>query len=204
MEPIFQGFILGLSIAAPVGPIGLLCIRRTLTNGITHGFVSGIGAASADALYGCVAAFGLTFATQFLIKQAEWLHFLGAIFLLYIAYRTFTSNVAKEEAHTRAGNGYRRAYGSTLLLTLTNPMSIISFLGLFAGMNIHQGTDSSVLLVVGVFFGSAAWWLLLSSIVGSLRRMISESAMRAVNYASAIILLAFGLHSLYEAFRVGL
>ncbi|MGQ5402004.1 LysE family translocator [Cohnella sp. GCM10027633] len=196
--------MLGISIAAPVGPIGLLCIRRTLTHGKLQGFVTGLGAATADAVYGAMAAFGLAFATRTLVKQSQWLHFLGALFLIYIAYRTFSSGVARQEAGARAGNGYWRAYVSTLLLTLTNPMTIVSFLGLFAGLQIAQGTSASVLLVAGVFAGSASWWLLLSFIVGSARRMISDVAMRRINYVSAIILLAFGLHSLYEAVRLGL
>lgn len=204
METFVKGCILGLSIAAPVGPIGLLCIRRTLTYGKSQGFVTGLGAATADTIYGCIAAFGLSVATRFLVKQAEWLHLAGAIFLLYMAIRTFTSAVASKEANTREGRSYAWAYASTLLLTLTNPMTILSFLGLFAGLNIADNTVSAAWLVVGVTVGSAAWWLILSLAVGSFKRRINERTLQTINYGAALVLLGFGLYSLYEALRIGL
>lgn len=199
-----KGFLLGLSIAAPVGPIGLLCIRRTLTYGRMNGFITGLGAASADTIYGCIAALGLSFVTRFLMKQAEWLHMAGALFLIYLAIRTFKSTVAREEANVREGKGYLRAYSSTLLLTLTNPMTIVSFAGLFAGLNMDDHATSAAWLVAGVSAGSAAWWLLLSQIVGSFRNRLNEKAMRTINYVAAFVLLGFGLHALYEALRIGL
>lgn len=203
MSTYLQGAVLGFSIAAPVGPIGLLCIRRTLTQGRTHGFATGMGAATADALYGCVAAFGFTVIAQALVEQTRWLQLIGALFLLYIAYKTFRSSAARAEAQGGADRGYWRSYGSTLLLTLTNPMTILSFLGLFAGLNIGEGTASAVWLVLGVFSGSAAWWLLLSFVVGTARRMVGAKALRAIHIGSALVLFVFGLHGLYEALRVG-
>lgn len=199
-----KGFVLGLSIAAPVGPIGLLCIRRTLTHGRMNGFITGLGAATADTVYGCIAALGLSFATRFLVNQAEWLHTAGALFLIYLAIRTLKSAVAREEANVRERKGYLRAYTSTLLLTLTNPMTILSFAGLFSGLRMDDDTSSAAWLVAGVCAGSAAWWLLLSQIVGSLRNRVNEKAMRMINYGAAFVLLGFGLHALYEALRVGL
>lgn len=203
MSTYLQGAALGFSIAAPVGPIGLLCIRRTLTQGRSHGFATGMGAATADALYGCVAAFGFTVIAKALVEQTRWLQLVGALFLLYIAYKTFRSNAARAEAQGGAGSGYWRSYGSTLLLTLTNPMTILSFLGLFAGLNIGEGTSSALWLVLGVFSGSAAWWLLLSFAVGTARRKVGVKALRAINIGSALVLFVFGLHGLYEALRVG-
>jgi len=203
MDAFIQGFILGFSIAAPVGPIGLLCIRRTLTYGRMNGFITGLGAASADTIYGCIAALGLSFVTRILVKQAQWLHMAGALFLIYLAIRTFNSTVAREEANIREGKGYLRAYSSTLLLTLTNPMTIVSFAGLFAGLNMDDAS-SAAWLVVGVCAGSAAWWLLLSQIVGSFRNKLNEKAMRTINYVASFVLLGFGQHALYEALRIGL
>ncbi len=166
--------------------------------------ITGLGAATADTIYGCIAALGLNFATQILLEQSEWLHTAGALFLVYLAIRTLKSSIASEEASVREGKGYLRAYTSTLMLTLTNPMTILSFAGLFAGLNIDNGTSSAVWMVVGVCVGSAAWWLLLSQAVGSLRHKVNERAMRTINYVAAFVLLGFGLHALYEALRIGL
>lgn len=206
MSSYLQGAVLGFSIAAPVGPIGLLCIRRTLTQGRGQGFATGMGAATADALYGCVAAFGFTVIAQALVEQTRWLQLAGAAFLLYIAYRTFRSGAARQTAAQGGpgGDGYWRAYAETLLLTLANPMTILSFLGLFAGLNIGEGTGAAVWLVLGVFSGSAAWWLSLSFVVGAARRKVGDRALRAIRVGSALVLFAFGLHGLYEALRIGI
>jgi threonine/homoserine/homoserine lactone efflux protein len=200
-----NGIIIGLSIAAPVGPIGLLCIRRTLNQGRLHGFVSGLGAASADSCYGIVAALGLTVVARFLTDQATWLNLAGSIVLFYLAYSTSKVSVINDPARTKPSNeGYLNAYGSTLLLTLTNPMTILSFAGIFAGMNIDQGSGSSLWLVLGVFIGSALWWMLLCLIVGLLKRMIGQKTLRTINLASAFILAAFGIYSLYQfGVRIG-
>src|SRR5512147_916819 len=133
MELFLQGLILGFSIAAPVGPIGVLCIRRTLADGRMSGLVSGLGAATADAIYGSVAAFGLTFISGFLIDQKLWLGLLGGAFLCYLGLRTFLSQPAQQVALAQ-GQGLVGAYGSTFFLTLTNPMTILSFMAMFAGI----------------------------------------------------------------------
>ena len=123
---LLRGLIIGFSIAAPVGPIGVLCIRRTLAQGRAAGLVSGLGAASADALYGCVAGFGLTFVSGLLIAQQSWLKLLGGVFLCYLGVRTLLAQPA-ERAAAAGGMGLAGAYGSTFLLTLTNPTTILSF-----------------------------------------------------------------------------
>src|SRR3990172_2905035 len=123
---LFKGVLLGFSIAAPVGSIGVLCIRRTLADGRAAGFVSGLGAATADALYGAVAAFGLAFVTNALIGQQLWLRLGGGAFLCYLGAKTFLSAPAERPAEARGG-GLLAAYASTLALTLTNPTTILSF-----------------------------------------------------------------------------
>src|SRR5512143_860107 len=129
-----RGLIIGFSIAAPVGPIGVLCIRRTLSDGRLYGFVSGLGAATADACYGTIAALGLTIVSTFLVEQANWLRLLGGLYLCYLGLKTFRSRPADRavEATTRE-HGLLGAYASTLFLTLTNPLTILSFLAVFAG-----------------------------------------------------------------------
>jgi len=134
-----RGMIIGFSIAAPVGPIGVLCIRRTLAEGKASGLISGLGAATADAIYGCVAGFGLTFISNLLIHQQMWLRLVGGAFLCYLGFKTFFSKPS-ESTVTIKSNNLLRAYASTLFLTLTNPMTILSFARLFAVLGIGTKT----------------------------------------------------------------
>ena len=196
-----RGLIIGFSIAAPVGPIGVLCIRRTLADGRTSGFLSGLGAATADALYGCVAGFGLTVISGFLVDQRFWIQLIGGFFLLALGIKTLRT-VPAERAAAASGTGLAASYASTLLLTLTNPMTILSFAGIFAALGVADtGGDFSAaaLLVLGVFVGSAAWWLLLSGGVGLLREKLSSGVLRWTNRLSGAILLAFGLIAVWQA-----
>ena len=206
-----RGLILGFSIAAPVGPIGVLCIRRTLARGRLSGFISGIGAASADALYGSIAAFGLTMVTDLLVSYRDLLGTIGGLFLCYLGVRTFfekpVSLVGGESgpeilpSKGDSGLSYLRDYSSTLFLTLTNPMTILAFAAIFAGLGLssaESSTMSALALVCGVFLGSAAWWLLLSSISHVLRsRFLTASGLRWVNRISGLIITGFGLLALW-------
>lgn len=200
MNLFLRGLIFGISIAAPVGPIGILCIRRTLANGRWTGFFSGLGAATADGLYGAAAAFGLTTVSGFLIGQQYWLRLIGGGFLIYLGLRTLLSKPAKESARVEErGSGFLSAYLSTLLLTLTNPMTIISFTAVFAGLGLAEGVQSPAnagSLVGGVFTGSALWWLVLSSGVGLFRRQFSGQTLIWVNRIAGAIIILFGLAAL--------
>lgn len=195
---VIRGLILGFSIAAPVGPIGVLCIRRTLADGRAAGFVSGLGAATADMCYGAIAAFGLTAISGLLVGHSSWIRLVGGVFLCYLGIRTFLNKPAQQAAST-GRYGLAGAYASTLLLTLTNPTTILSFVAIFAGLGLASTGGSyseSALLVLGVFLGSALWWLLLSTGVGLLRSRLDLRALRWVNRLSGVILLAFGLIAL--------
>ncbi len=197
--PLFaRGFLIGLAIAAPVGPIGVLCIRRTLVDGRPTGFVSGLGAATADAVYGSVAAFGLTAVSGILVSQQSWLRLVGGLFLLFLGVRTFSASVADRPAAAR-GRGLLGAYASTFALTLTNPMTILSFAAVFAGLGIVAAQSDygrAAALVVGVFLGSAAWWLALSLGVGLLRTRLGAGTFRWINRLSGAVIFAFGLAAL--------
>jgi threonine/homoserine/homoserine lactone efflux protein len=135
VEFFIKGLVIGFSIAAPVGPIGLLCIRRSLADGTRAGLVTGLGAATADALYGCIAGFGLTAVSGFMVRQRVWLGLFGGAFLCYLGYRTMASKVADQPAENRAVR-MLPAYGSTLVLTLSNPLTILSFAAVFAGLGL--------------------------------------------------------------------
>ena len=191
-----KGLAIGLSIAAPVGPIGVLCIRRTLDQGRIYGLVSGLGAASADMIYGCVAGLGLTFVSDILIGQQVWLRLIGGAFLCYLGIRTLLSKPG-EQAASADGRGLLGSYASAFLLTLTNPVTILSFAAIFAALGLAEAEGGgAATLVVGVFLGSALWWLTLSGIVGLVRHKLGLSVLQWVNRASGIVIAGFGLAAL--------
>jgi threonine/homoserine/homoserine lactone efflux protein len=194
---LIKGLVIGLSIAAPVGPIGLLCIRRSLEQGRSAGLATGLGAATADAAYGCIAGFGLTAISGFLLAHVSVLRLGGGAALCYLGARTFLSPPAQREAQTTAG-GLRSAYFSTLLLTLANPTTILSFVAVFAGFGIVTSPSyaAAATLVTGVFVGSGLWWLFLSSSVALMRHRISSGWMQAINRLSGSLIVAFGLYAL--------
>jgi threonine/homoserine/homoserine lactone efflux protein len=204
MSFLLKGLAIGLCIAAPVGPIGVLCIRRSLVEGMMIGLATGLGAATADAAYGAVAAFGLTAISDFLVGQKFWLGLLGGIFLCYLGVRTFISKPAEQAANAQ-GSGLTGAYIATFFLTLTNPMTILSFVAVFAGFGLGGVSNytSASILVLGVFVGSAAWWLILSGGVSLLRSRVNATWMQFVNRLSGAIIMGFGVYSLAKITKYG-
>ncbi|HSN18604.1 MAG TPA: LysE family transporter [Gammaproteobacteria bacterium] len=198
MELFAHGLMVGFAIAAPVGPIGMLVIRRTLAEGRLLGLLTGLGAAAADSLYGCVGAFGLTFVSSFLMGYAFWMKLIGGLFLVYLGISTFR---AKAAGNMTGGSNvrYATAFLSTLVLTLTNPATILSFMAVFVGLGLGTKPGdyaAAGTVVVGVFMGSALWWLLLSGGVALVRRRLKSSTMRWINYGSGAFLCAFGAYAL--------
>jgi threonine/homoserine/homoserine lactone efflux protein len=194
-----KGLVLGFSVAAPVGPIGLLCIQRTLNKGKLAGFLSGLGAATADAIYSSIAAFGFTVVSTFLIRVQIWFHIVGGIFLLYLGIKTFFTKPASDAAKLQANNPLTM-YLSTFILTITNPATILSFIAMFAGLGIANSEShtiaSAATLVVSVFAGSAVWWFLLSSGVTLFEKWFDTHRLRWVNRISGIVITGLGLLSL--------
>jgi threonine/homoserine/homoserine lactone efflux protein len=201
----WKGIVLGISIAAPVGPIGLLCIRRTLTGGLGLGLCTGLGAAAADAVYGAVAGFGLTAVSGFLLRQQFWLALIGGAFLCGLGIRTARSLPPSGSGAVAEATGRAAAFLSTFFLTLTNPMTILSFVALFAGLGVGVGTDftGTATFVGGVLLGSALWWTLLSGIVVAARGSLPPGALRWVNRISGLVILGFGLAALWSAWNRG-
>jgi threonine/homoserine/homoserine lactone efflux protein len=187
---LLQGALIGFSIAAPVGPIALLCIRRTLADGRLVGFFSGLGAAT--------AAFGLTFLSDMLLRNQSWLRILGGLYLCYLGMRIFLSRVTERTTDPKR-KGVAGAYASTFLLTITNPVTILAFLAVFAGLGITAGVDRAQAgaLVVGVFLGSASWWLTLSIVVGFLRVRITPTVLLWVNRLAGALIASFGVFAIY-------
>lgn len=202
-----KGVILGFSIAAPVGPIGLLCIQRTLSRGRLHGFVSGLGVAAADTCYGLVAAFGLSAVTSFLLGIQGWLQLGGGLFLLGLGFRTARTVPGTRSAAGDTEPGLLHAWGSLFLLTLANPATILGFIAAFVALGLGtQPSDAAgaLSLVAGVFLGSAAWWLLLSFIAGLVRAHLTDGRMRVVNLAAGLLIMALGLWVLAPLVRAKL
>jgi threonine/homoserine/homoserine lactone efflux protein len=198
LDFLLKGIILGFSIAAPVGPIGVLCIRKTLQFGRFSGLCSGLGAAFADSFYAVIAAFGLTVVSNFLLTGQFWFRLIGGCFLLYLGWKTFISKPApdsKNVPHTTLLNDFI----STFFLTITNPMTILSFVVVFAGLglsSIHGDYLQAGGLVFGVFLGSAAWWLLLSEGITLFRKKVSPKVMTWINRIARLIILSFGIGAL--------
>jgi len=193
------GFILGLSIAAPVGPIGLLCIHRTLAEGRASGFVSGLGAATADASYGLAAALGLTAISSLLLGYQMIIKTAGVVFLMFLAGRIFFSATSANAARGELRVSLIRSYVSTFFLTIANPLTILSFLAVFAGLGIGTSTSdyaAAVWVDLGVFLGSACWWLLLSTCAGFFK--MNDERMRWVHRISGVSIAALGIASLFK------
>lgn len=197
---LIRGMIIGFSIAAPVGPIGVLCIRRTLAEGRGYGLASGLGAASADASFGMIAALGLTLVANFLAAQEVWLRLIGGGYLLYLGVKTFRSKPAERSAEAK-GRGLIGAYTSTLFLTLTNPLTIFAFAAIFAGVGAGVGSGGvigAILVVVGVFAGSSAWWLILVTLTSVFRSRFNSTGLQWVNRLSGIVIVGFAVAILYS------
>lgn len=201
MDFFLKGLVIGISIAAPVGPIGVLCIKRTLAEGKLSGIATGLGAATADAFYGIVAGFGLTSISGVLINNQFWLKLLGGMFLCYLGIKTFISKPAQEAANLDS-KGLLGNYTSTVALTLTNPMTIISFAAVFAGLGVvTNGFNylSSCVLVIGVFIGSGIWWLALSTFVNLFRNKFNTKGLIWINWISGFVITLFGVLALTNA-----
>jgi len=192
---LIKGLVIGLSLAVPVGPIALLCIRRTLVRGGLSGLVSGLGAATADSIFACIAGFGLTFVSNWLFSHQMLIRIIGGAFLFYVGVANFLK-IPVEKPTNGERQGLVSDYVSTFLLTLTNPITFLAFIAAFAAIGIAgpgEGLFLTVLLVTGVFVGSALWWLVLSSLVHIFHGTIDSRGLRLVNRISGTLIAGFGL-----------
>lgn len=203
MTLFLRGLLIGFAIAAPVGAIGVLCIRRTLADGQLAGLFTGLGAATADALYGAVAAFGLTGVSSLLVDRQAAIRVTGGIFLLWLGWQTWWSRPPDPSAPAPKAS-LARAWATTFALTLTNPITIVSFAAVFAGLGLADAPDGwagSLLMVAGVFLGSVLWWLILTTGVSLLRGWFTPERMVWVNRVSGAVIAAFGVVALVSVIR---
>ncbi len=192
-----KGLIAGITIAVPVGPINLICIQRTLNDGRWKGFVSGLGAALADTFYGFIAGFGLTLVSTFLFDHLPFVKITGGIVILILGLRMILAKPKIMRKNPVIDNkSLWRAFSSTFLITLTNPLTIMIFLGIFAGLDLgeHSGSlEASLLLILGVFVGSALWWFFLSYVINHIRHKFNPRILLTINRVSGSVILIFGL-----------
>lgn len=191
---IIKGLILGFSVAAPIGPIGILCINRCLRNGFWSGLSTGMGAASADVIYALIAGLGISAVSEFLLSEKLMIQVAGLAFLLYLGLKIFFEKPGRK-ASTPESKNLLADYATSLGLTITNPMTILFFIAIFSGLGfVNSGANYTnvLMLVIGVFLGSFAWWLFLSGITVVFSEKVKDS-MGIVNKVCGAIIFIFGL-----------
>jgi threonine/homoserine/homoserine lactone efflux protein len=195
IELLIGGIIVGLMIALPVGPVNILCIRRTIGAGWRSGVISGVGAAAADMLYGGIAGFSITLVIQFLVREQFWIRLFGGILLVAIGIWYFFKRPTALDAGLQDRESAYSDIRSTFLLTLTNPTTVLSFLALLAalGMGNPRHWWLTVFLVAGIFCGSMLWWIVLSVIVNHFRDRFNDRLLLSMNRLAGLAIGAFGV-----------
>ena len=193
---LLKGMLVGMVIAVPVGPVGILCIRRTILDGRLPGLFSGLGAASADSLFGIVAGFGLTFISDMLLNYQDWLRMGAAVFLLYVGVTALMNDPTERSRSGRDPEGLFGDFASTFVLTITNPVTILSFLAIFGALG-FTGEEATMahagVLVAGVWIGSFLWWIGLIAATGLLRMTFQRHHLVWINRGSGGILVFAGV-----------
>jgi threonine/homoserine/homoserine lactone efflux protein len=191
---IIKGILIGFAMAVPLGPIGIICIRKTLTEGRIRGLVIGMGAATADMFYAAIAAFGLTVISDTLNEHRIWIRLIGGALLLFLGIRTFLAK-PKDPKLQINGSSALRSYLTTIFLTLTNPFTIFAFIAVFATLGLGNGLSylSATILIVGVFIGSLLWFVILSSGVTFFRKKLDMTGLRWVNKIAGILIIISGI-----------
>jgi threonine/homoserine/homoserine lactone efflux protein len=191
-----KGIAVGIVIAVPVGPVGVLCVRRTIFEGRLFGFLSGLGAASADTIFGIIAGFGLTVVADLLLGYQSWLRGAGGFFLLYLGVTALRRHAVRGQEQEKNAENLFGAFLSTFVLTITNPVTILAFLGIFAAVG-FTGAEATLaragMLVAGVLCGSLFWWLGLNIVAGLFRKSFRESHLLWLNRGSGAILALSGV-----------
>lgn len=194
--------LLGLTIAVPVGPITILIMRRTLSHGMLAGMSAGMGAAMADALYAAIAAFGLTGIVHFLDEYALFLRIFGGLFLFWIAYGIWRKNPPSlDRSQDMEKTQHWKGFASIFALTLANPLTILGFVGVFSSLDpkfLSYGSVGALILTLGITIGSSLWQNIIAMVTASVRHALSPQWMGILNKASALILIAFALHTFWS------
>ncbi|MEW6143915.1 MAG: LysE family transporter [Thermodesulfobacteriota bacterium] len=199
-----KGIIVGIIITAPIGPVGALVVQRTINEGRKSGIVSGLGSAAGDAVYAAIVAFGLTFISEMLMEREAWVHAIGGIILFVFGLRVYFSKPAPY-SESKVDRSHFGTFGSAFLLTLSNPMVILSILALFAIIGIHKPADyyrTAALLVAGIFTGCAFLWTVLCYVISHLRGRLSERGLVIVNKVTGIFIFGCGAYAFISLIRL--
>jgi threonine/homoserine/homoserine lactone efflux protein len=189
-----KGFLIGLIVAAPLGPIGIISLQRTFSKGYLAGVFSGLGISTADAIYGAFAVFGVTAMSSFLLSQQLWLRIIGGMVICGFGIRIYSQAGYQKMAASANNKSCFGAYFSALVLTLVNPALIISFAAIFASLGITRTNHyASILLIVGVLSGSTIWWVFLSCVASRLQKRFADSFIRKINQVSGFLIAGFGI-----------
>jgi threonine/homoserine/homoserine lactone efflux protein len=200
---VFSGLVIGLIVALPIGPVNLICIRRTLALGPVNGFVSGLGAALGDGIFAIITAFGFTAVAQWINGYSSTLELTGGVLLVIFGISTYFSDplhgrgVEQVASRQVGAPSLARAFASTFALTITNPATLFGFAALFSTLGGISGSNASfagaALIVAGVVGGSTLWWFTLTTIVGYFHAKIDAVVMKYINHASGILVTLFGV-----------
>jgi len=204
LEYFIKGIIVGIIITAPIGPVGALVVQRTINRGGMAGVLSGLGASVGDALYAIVVAFSLTFVSEFLISHEVWVHIIGGIILLVFGIRVYISKPRSLDSR-KNGRSHFGNFGSALLLTLSNPMVILSILALFAILGIAEPADyyrTAAVLVAGIFVGCFILWTALCYFISNLRGRLSEKNLVLINKITGIIILVCSAYAFLSLIKL--
>ena len=188
----FKGFLVGLIISAPIGPVGALCIQRTMTKGKLSGILSGFGAATGDSVFAVIAVFGLTFISGFLDEKEAWFRIVGGIILLYFGLRVYLSKVVDCSDQGSEINHFG-TFGSAFLLTISNPLVILSIIAVFAVLGIVNPTvsyPSTALLILGVFSGAISLWIITCHLLANYRSKMGQRGVMMVNKITGLFIVA--------------
>lgn len=201
---ILQGIIVGIAVSAPLGPIGVLCIQRTLNKGYASGVVSGIGASTADIIYAIIAGFSITFISDFLIEQQNIIRIIGGIFLTFIGIKIYFSNPIKQiRAQRTQGNKFFSDFITSFLITISNPITILAFGLIFSSFNMIESNENSTnisILIASVFAGALIWWLLLITIISLFKSKIRLRNLFWINKVTGVLIVIFALLVIISVF----
>jgi len=204
VEFIIKGLIIGFLASIPLGPVGVLCIQRTINKGRIHGVVSGMGAATIDSFFALVAALGLTYIINFIEEQHFFIQLIGGGILIFLGAKIFNTNPIKQiRRHRRKKNKLIEDYFSILFLTLSNPLAVFLFVAAFAGIGIVSNESSSfnsMLVVVGVFSGAMVWWSSLTFFVDLFRKKFRLKQLWWINKIAGILIIVFGIAAMISVF----
>lgn len=199
----WKGVLVGFMMAVPLGPMGILCIKRTLSQGKKSGFITGLGIATIDALYGSIATLGIAFVAAFILIHKMAIQSIGIVILLYLGIAVFREKPTSLKIQKSMTKNLMKDYGSAAILTLCNPITILSFIGALAAVGIanNLGQDLPLILVLGIFIGSILWWSILSMALGSVRQTLTKQQMLFINEIAGGIILLFALALLIQVLK---